>query len=530
MHLILSFFVLVLALQALPRPLVLAASVPAPGTQDPRLRWVVYNEREVIEVRGHYGYQTLVQFGASEEVTDVSLGDGLAWHVDIPARKNLLFLKPVAAYAATNLTVLTNRPSLDGSGPLVRVYVFSLVANIPREEGISAALHAAESAAAIPTSGSSATTPADFTWVIHFHYPEDQAERLALRVRRNQTRQLSRISTGRAGSETGIDPAAWNWQYTFAGASTQAPVNVFDDGRHTYFQFDPKTRVPAIFMVHPDETESLVNAVRRGRFLVVHDIGRQFTLRNGPVETCVFNEGFHPEPARTLNSPRHDPAYMERSGTEHRRTPPEYSQRDGRPRSAPPPFPLGGGRGQPSWEYNRPPGAEYRPPAAPTTRPPARSEYNRNRTPALGAARPKYEVHPEYNQRRRPEPRAFTQPEYTPPPRPEPRQHAAPEYNRPRPPHPPPRLLPPHQHTRPPLPSGTGLEYWGESPAAPREQRRPEYNAAPRAGYSAPRPPAPPAQPPRRYNDRPSGEYAEQRGRGYTDRPPIEYIDRRRRD
>ena len=123
----------------------------------------------------------------SEEVTDVSLGDGLAWHVDIPARKNLLFLKPVAAYAATNLTVLTNRPSLDGSGPLVRVYVFSLVANIPREEGISAALHAAESAAAIPTSGSAATTPADFTWVIHFHYPEDQAERLALRVRRNQS-------------------------------------------------------------------------------------------------------------------------------------------------------------------------------------------------------------------------------------------------------------------------------------------------------------------------------------------------------
>ena len=208
-------------------------------------------------------------------------------------------------------------------GPLVRVYVFSLVANIPREEGISAALHAAEAAAAVPASGSASTSPADFTWVIHFHYPEDQAERLALRVRRNQNRQLSRVSGGRAETETGIDPASWNWQYTFAGASTQAPVNVFDDGRHTYFQFDPQTRVPAIFMVHEDETESLVNAVRRGRFLVVHDTGRQFTLRNGPVETCVFNEAFNPAPSRTLNSPREDPAYMERSGA-------GYSQRDGR--------------------------------------------------------------------------------------------------------------------------------------------------------------------------------------------------------
>ena len=307
MHLIVSF--LTLALVATHAPAVYAAAAPAPGITDPRLKWVVYNEREVIEVRGHYGFQTLVQFGAAEEVTDVSLGDGLAWQVDIPARKNLLFLKPVEAYASTNLTVLTTRPALDGSGELVRVYVFSLVATVPREEQLSGELHQAESEAGLPPSGSPATKPADFTWVIHFHYPQDQAERLALRVRRHQVRQESRVSPGRAGDETGIDPANWNWEYTFAGAATQAPVNVFDDGAHTYFQFDPQMRVPAIFMVHEDETESLVNVVRRGRFLVVHDLGRQFTLRSGDVETCVFNEGFNPLPTRTLNSPEEDPEY-----------------------------------------------------------------------------------------------------------------------------------------------------------------------------------------------------------------------------
>ena len=304
---------LVLALVAGTAAAALAAAVPAPGRTDPRLRWVVYNERQVIEVKGHYGYQTLVQFGAAEEITDVSLGDGLAWSVDIPARKNLLFLKPVEAYASTNLTVLTARPALDGSGERVRVYVFSLVAAVPRQEGISAALREAARAAAIPSAQpAEPTTAADFTWVIHFHYPEDQAERLALRVRRSQERQESRVSPGRAGTETGIDPAAWNWRYTFAGDSTQAPVTVFDDGRHTYFQFDPKTRVPAIFLVHPDETESLVNVVRRGRFLVVHDLGRQFTLRNGEIETCVFNEAWDPQPGRTLNSPPEDPAYQDR--------------------------------------------------------------------------------------------------------------------------------------------------------------------------------------------------------------------------
>ena len=300
---------LALALVTVPAPPAAAVGAPHPGPTDPRLKWVVYNEREVIEVLGHYGFQTLVQFGSTEEVTDVSLGDGLAWQVDIPARKNLLFLKPVEAYAATNLTVLTTRPALDGSGDLTRVYVFSLVATVPVEEEISGALHQAETAVGLPPSGAPAATAADFTWVIHFHYPQDQAERLQLRVRRTQTRQEARVSPGRAGDETGIDPAAWNWAYTFAGSPTQAPVNVFDDGLHTYFQFAPQMRVPAIFLVHEDESESLVNVVRRGRFLVVHDVGRQFTLRSGDVETCVFNESFAPAPARTLNSPPEDPAY-----------------------------------------------------------------------------------------------------------------------------------------------------------------------------------------------------------------------------
>ena len=301
---------LTLALLAGSAAAAFAAAEPAAGHLDPRLRWVVYNEREVVEVTGHYGYQVLVQFGAAEEVVDVSIGDGRAWLVEIPSRKNLLFLKPAEPYASTNLTVLTARPALDGTGERTRIYVFNLVASVPRQEGISAALRQAERAAAIPPGQQAEpTTTADFTWLISFHYPADQAERLAMRVQRSQERQASRISPGRAGTETGIDPAAWNWQYTFAGESTQAPVNVFDDGAHTYFQFDPKTRVPAIFLVHPDETESLVNVVRRGRFLVVHDLGRQFTLRNGEVETCVFNEAWDPEPGRTLNSPRADPDY-----------------------------------------------------------------------------------------------------------------------------------------------------------------------------------------------------------------------------
>ena len=67
-------FLALLLVAAAAGPL-LAATSPRPGQTDPRIRWLAYNEREVIEVMGHYGYQTMVAFGAAEEITDISLGE-----------------------------------------------------------------------------------------------------------------------------------------------------------------------------------------------------------------------------------------------------------------------------------------------------------------------------------------------------------------------------------------------------------------------------------------------------------------------
>ena len=222
-------------------------------------------------------------------------------------------------------------------------------------------------------------------------------------------------------------------------------MNVFDDGRHTYFQFDPKTRLPAIFMVHPDETESLVNAVRRGRFLVVHDIGRQFTLRNGPVETCVFNEGFHPEPVPDVEQPPRGPGIYGAVGDG---TSPHTTgiQPAGRTASIRPGrlFRLAVGAGSPAAEYNRPPGAEYGDrPTDPTARPPARSEYNRRPRRGISTARRPHRPPPgSLGIQPAPPPRAprFHSAGHTPLPRPRSRAPpAAPEYDRSRPPRPPPR-------------------------------------------------------------------------------------------
>ena len=80
-------------------------------------------------------------------------------------------------------------------------------------------------------------------------------------------------------------------------------MKIFDNGTFTYFEFDQRTDSPAIFLVDANQNESLVNGVREGKYVVVHRVGQQFTLRNGDVVTCIFNDAFDGEPALDQGSP-----------------------------------------------------------------------------------------------------------------------------------------------------------------------------------------------------------------------------------
>ncbi len=266
----------ILLLPLLIAPPAFAERQPAPGPADARVRTVVYNPRDVVHIVGHYGYQTLIRFADYEQIENISIGDSLAWQVVPNERGNLLFIKPIEQNAQTNLTVVTGAPSAaDPSGVRQRVYVFSLAAN-------KAASHNSK----------------ELTWTVRFHYPEDDAELLHLRQQRQQ--QSARAIVG---DSTGIDPSAWNFNYSFAGSIGQVPVKIFDNGTFTYFEFDAVTDTPAIFLVDSERNESLVNGVRQGKYIVVHRVARQFTLRNGNIVTCIFNNAFRSEPRLDQGSP-----------------------------------------------------------------------------------------------------------------------------------------------------------------------------------------------------------------------------------
>ncbi len=229
-----------------------AAEAPKPGLLDPRIRTVFYNPEQVVLLKGYFGYQMMIEFGAGERIENVSIGDGVAWQVTPNKKADLLFLKPVDHGDPTNMTVVTDR----------RRYVFELVSS--------------------PRDGARA---ADIAYVVRFLYPPDPAPP-----------KLDPPPPPQA-------PERRNTRYSYTGSRAALPSLVFDDGHFTYFQWPDNVPTPALFLVAPDGSESIVNYSVRDGYQVVEQTAPRFVLRNGKEVTTVINEGWR-EPSPGDLAPR----------------------------------------------------------------------------------------------------------------------------------------------------------------------------------------------------------------------------------
>ena len=242
-------------LMLLPVP-VLAETEARPGKTDPRIKVFTYHPRDVFRVTGHYGYTSHILFGSGEVIEHVAAGDSLAWHI-LP-KDNHLFLKPIEDNAGTNLTVLTNK----------RAYNFILEAREAR-----------------------GNNDQSLTFAVSFHYPEEALA--AALVEAERVKQAAEAAAERRAQavipERSISPEDWNLNYTRKGSERLAPVQVFDDGEFTYFQFPPEIEIPAIFAVDENDEESLINFHRRGKYIVIQRIAERYALRRGSILTCIYN-------------------------------------------------------------------------------------------------------------------------------------------------------------------------------------------------------------------------------------------------
>lgn len=252
----------VAALAGLAAAPAVAAETPRPGAADPRIKTIDYDPRQVVRIVGLFRTATQIRFSVEETILHVALGDSSGW--DVAPETNILFAKPTAARAPTNLIVTTRTP--DGK---TRHYAFELT-----------------------TRAAVGRAAADAFYVVQFRYPD--AEKLKLQAALSAEAEALEQRVVELKLDRAVLEGPRNLAYALQGSAVIAPSEVTDNGRFTVLRFPGAQPLPAVYAVAPDGSEALVPFDVRGEFLVVHQTGAQLRLRKGREVLCVFNLAYQP--------------------------------------------------------------------------------------------------------------------------------------------------------------------------------------------------------------------------------------------
>lgn len=236
-----------------------ALALPAKA-QDPRLVDRLYDPEQVVRIEGKANVQATIKFGPDEFIENVAIGDSRSWQITPNKRANLLFVKPLAERAATNMTVVTN----------LHTYLFDLVASPKVEAPL---------------------------YVLSFSYPKElQPEPL------QPAEQASEAEMAAATDPYAVvDPAELNFAWKGSGDANLLPTSIYDDGEATFLAWPAERVVPAILVKNREGVEGPVNFAVRGDLIVVDGVPHEVVLRAGDDTAQLVNQG-PPRPERVKQS------------------------------------------------------------------------------------------------------------------------------------------------------------------------------------------------------------------------------------
>jgi type IV secretion system protein VirB9 len=264
-----AFAMLCLAAIATP---VWADQFPKRDQYDSRMRYVPYNEGQVVHLSTQVGATLVVGFSDKETVSAVAETDSV--HLASIPKGNYLFFKPGAALTLQPVVVLTSLP--DGKQ---RRYVFEI-------QTITAA--------------SMANGVGGVYYSVQFIYPQEIAEADAAKeAAAARERQAAVVAAEQARAQyllqkPTLDPNAPgnNWHYVARGDHSLTPIAVFDNGYSTVFRFPQNERIPGIFVINPDGKEATAPYSVSGGYAQVGMTAKEFRLRDGGTVLDVYNLGY----------------------------------------------------------------------------------------------------------------------------------------------------------------------------------------------------------------------------------------------
>ncbi|WP_310041270.1 MULTISPECIES: TrbG/VirB9 family P-type conjugative transfer protein [Paraburkholderia] len=232
-------------------PIAHAYTVPG-WSDDSRVRQVVYRPDAVVRVEAQRGFATHIALDPQEHIQVVAPGDRDGWQVVANKGDHDVYLKPQLAAHDSNLEIRTDKRSY--SFDLV---VLPLKAKFGNDEEM---------------------------YRVAFVYPDQ--------VKAQAQAQSDAALVGRRLAQP---PIVRNTQYSMQvmpHSDDIAPTAAWDDGRFTYIRIPANRRIPAIFRVADDGTESTVDKHMDGDTIVIHEVAKRFVLRLGEEVVGIWNDAY----------------------------------------------------------------------------------------------------------------------------------------------------------------------------------------------------------------------------------------------
>ena len=232
-------------------PVARAWTVPG-WSDDSRVRQIVYASDAVVRIEAQRGFATHIALDPHEQIQVVAPGDRDGWQVVANRGDHDVYLKPQLAAHDSNLEIRTDK----------RSYSFDLMV-LPLKAKFG---------------------NGDEMYRVTFVYPDEvKAQTHAEADAALLAQRLAQPSVVR------------NTRYSMQvmpHSDDIAPIAAWDDGRFTWIRIPANRRIPAIFRVADDGTESVVDKHMEDDTIVVHEVSKRFVLRLGDEVVGIWNDAY----------------------------------------------------------------------------------------------------------------------------------------------------------------------------------------------------------------------------------------------
>ncbi|WP_255631194.1 TrbG/VirB9 family P-type conjugative transfer protein [Caballeronia sp. dw_19] len=232
-------------------PVVRAYDLPG-WSEDSRVRQIVYASDAVVRIQAQRGFATHIALDPHEQIQVVAPGDRDGWQVVANRGDHDVYLKPQFAAHDSNLEIRTDK----------RCYSFDLVV-LPLKAKFG---------------------NGDEMYRVTFVYPDEV-----------KAQAHAETDAEIVAQRLGQPPVVRNTRYSMQVMSHSddiAPTAAWDDGRFTYIRIPNNRRIPAIFRVADDGTESVVDRHMEDDTIVVHEVAKRFVLRLGDEVVGIWNDAY----------------------------------------------------------------------------------------------------------------------------------------------------------------------------------------------------------------------------------------------